>query len=355
MDTTHKLQEMIDEGRRTAPVVLQEVQNSQPKDYLVGTPFINFNHEEGKVKFDTRRVLGSPEVEHSFNLHPHALNQCTDFVGIPRKFTDDLFQSGWGRDLLAHNMNTMYGHIPKPSKRLVRVVNDEVRGYLSDRYRRIDTPLCINSFIEAIQKYGAVPIKAKATEVKFHMSAALPQIVEPYPGEPMVAGIAMSNSDYGKGAFEIRFQFYRLLCKNGMMGSDCLRKIHLGARISDDIALSEETHRLDNAAVASATKDIVDQALAPAAVKEKLDFIKTAHEKKIDFGVVMKDLKSGLTKNEAERIGEVYRNGGVEQLPVGDTAWRFANAISWLAGQDEVDTHRSIELEAMAGKVAGIA
>jgi hypothetical protein len=55
-----------------------------------------------------------------------------------------------------------------------------------------------------------------------------------------------------------------------------------------------------------------------------------------------------LLKGEVDKVQEIFLNGGVEELPVGTTRARLANAISWFAKSAETPERR-MELEIAAG------
>jgi len=349
----NKLQELINNGRENAQEALQRVQESQPKDYLAPTTEIVYSHAPVAERVQMGFPFKGDQV--GFNLHRHAMQQCTEKVGLQRKFVDTLSSTNWGRDLLVHNLNTLYGH-RDASRHLIRTVGGEVRGFLSDKYRRLDTPLCVEAFIESVQKFNAVPTWSRCMDTKFAIQVGLTDIVEPFPGEPMIVGMAMSNSDFGDGAFSLRQVFIRLTCLNGMTGTEALRKVHLGSRIPDDVEASDETHRLDNEALASLTRDVVEAQFKPEKVKENLDRLKACSEEKVNLKEALEELRknSKINKSEMDKIVEVFNMGGVEELPPGNTKWRFSNAISWFAKSDDVDDHRRLELESLAGEVAGL-
>jgi hypothetical protein len=133
---------------------------------------------------------------------------------------------------------------------------------------------------------------------------------------------------------------------------ECLRQVHLGKRLSDNIEFSEETYRLDTATQVSAVKDLVRGNLSPAKVNETVALIGKALEEKIDPKTMWAELpKQGLLKGEVEKVKEVFNDGGVEMLPPGTTVARLSNAISWFARQPDVVPERRLELEIIAGQV----
>jgi hypothetical protein len=164
-------------------------------------------------------------------------------------------------------------------------------------------------------------------------------------------GISIGNSDFGSGALSVEAYMMRLACLNGMTLNQELRKVHLGTRLDETLQLSQRTYQLDTKTMASAVRDVVQKTLEPARVNAMVDLVSKAGEEKINPATAFKSLqKKGLLKREIEAAEEVYRNGGVEQLPPGDTTWRMSNALSWIA-KTAPTAERRMELEAMAGDV----
>ena len=348
-----KLQAIIDKGKGQAEGAIQTAMMNQPEDIIIHTPAMKFDWDDGlKIGFGESVKLRSENQ--IVDIHDHALGQVCDKGGIPRKWMERLTEKGeWGEQLLVHSINEMYGHM-NTSKHLVRMVHSEVRGFLSDRFRRIDTPMMVEAFASTITKYGAVLVEGHSFDTKFNLKVILPQIFEPVPGEYMVLGISLKNSDYGDGAFELRLFVMRIWCKNLMVCEDGLRKVHIGSRIAQDYAISQRTYELDNKAMASATKDVLSQMLDPAAVKGKFALVERAAETEVDIkSVLAAARKRGhLNINDAKSVTDIYNTGGVEMLPPGDNAWRLSNAVSYFAQQ--VEPERKLDLEVLAGEIAGL-
>ena len=355
-----KLQAIIDKGKGQAESAIQSAMVNQPEDLIIHTPAMEFGWNSGlKIGFgDEVRLSNAVSVvgagPSQYDIHEHALGQVCDKAGIPRKWMERLTDKGdWGEQLLVHNINEMYGHMDT-SKHLIRMVQGQVRGFLSDRFRRIDTPLMVEAFASIITKYGAVLVEGYSFDTKFNLKVVLPQIFEPVPGEFMVLGISLKNSDFGDGAFELRLFMLRIWCKNLMVCEDGLRKVHIGSRIAQDFAISQRTYELDNKAMASATKDVVSQMLQPAAVKGKFALVQRAAETEVDIKSVLNAARKRGHMNiaDAKSVTDIYNTGGIEMLPPGDNAWRLSNAVSYFAQQ--VEPERKLDLEVLAGQIAGL-
>jgi len=343
-----KLSELFHRGRQRAAESLQELQASRPRDAVVPGAILNFT-DNGDGHFGAR----AGDLEFT-GLHNHALRQVCQRgpVQLPAKYVDALSAQGqWGRDLLVHTLNENYAHDQK--RYLTRSVGGEMRGFLSDRYRRIDNAPIVESFIRKVVGHGGVPVEARCLDTKFFLKVLLDKIYEPVPGEVMAFGITLHNSDYGDGSYWLRAFMLRLVCLNGMLGEDVLRQVHLGKRLSDDVAFSQQTYELDTRALVSATDDLVDHVLEPRQIEGRMDKIKAAAEAEIDprqkVAAMVKGAK--LTKSEAQQISDLYNGPDVELLPPGNTDWRLSNAIGLFAHQEGVNPARGLELERLAGEM----
>ena len=194
------------------------------------------------------------------------------------------------------------------------------------------------------------PVEGVAGDLRLSVRALLPMVFKTAT-EVFAFGIAIGNSDFGSGALSIEGYLLRLACLNGMTMQQEFRKVHLGARLDETMQLSQKTYDLDTRTMSSAVRDIVQKVLAPEHVNGMVDVIGRAATEKIDPASAFKALqKKGLLKREVEAAEEVYRNGGVEQMPPGDTTYRMANALSWIAKIAETPERR-MELESIAGDI----
>lgn len=344
-----KLQSIIENGRGAAEAAIAKLQADRPQDMVVPAAALRFD-VNGDIKV---RVDGN-EAD-PMTLHELARYQMAERAGLPCKFIERLEHGGdWGKRLLAHNLTEVFGHTG--GRNLLRSVRGEVRGFLSDRYRRMDTPVLVESFAAASATYGLAPIEAVCTDTKFVLKAALPQVVEILPGEPIVLGVAMLNSDFGNGAFELRMFAMRIWCKNLAVCEDGLRRVHLGSRIDENIALSQKTYELDSKTLASATADVLDGMFEPKAIEGRMTLIKQAAETKVDIKRVLDGARKAgsISVGETKQVTDIYNTAGIEMLPPGDNAWRLSNAISYFAQTPELKPERKVDLEVLAGRVAGL-
>ena len=343
-----RMEGMIERGTGRAKALIGNIVEATPQDFVVATGALGFGFdpEDGlRVSFDS----------HNLGLHRHARNQTVTRTGIlTAKVADSMVNAGpWGQQLLVDSLNRIYGNIDR-ERVLVRATGGEVRALLSDRYRRMDSGPILEAFAGACGAVGAVPVESHATDTKWAIKCMLPMVFEPVPNEVLAYGIVLSNSDYGDGALSVRAFMLRLWCTNYAIRDECLRKVHLGGRLSEDVQFSDRTHRLDTETMASAVKDIVGDTLSPDRVKRDMLLIEAANEDGINAAEAIEALrkKNLLSKSEAAAVVEVYNTPDVEALPPGNTSWRLSNALSLFA-QDvgSGDEGRRLEIEQVAGRI----
>lgn len=347
-----KLEAIIARGTTRAGAVIEQVMSQTITDELVRAPAVTFAPAEvvapgAAACLVARFTNGSDHVR---PLHRNALGQVAGRLGLPTKYLDDLLaQPGWGAELAAHNLNELIRkNVPDTTRYLVRSVNGEARGWLSDRFRRLDCRPIVESFAVACQRLGAVPCEGHALETKIMLKAMLPVVFEPVPNEVMCVGVALENSDFGNGALSLRSFVLRLWCTNLAIADQNVREVHLGARLAEDIEWSDETYVVDTKRMALMVGDVVRGQLGPAKVDKLMAAIVKANADKIDPRRALEALGRDLTKGEVAQVVEKFNAPDVELLPPGNTKWRLSNAVSWLAGQ-VVDEERAIELQKVAG------
>ena len=348
-DARQKLQTLIDQGRARAAAVIEAVNTQQPEDRIVKSSAMRFAAGEHGLL----ACLGTNGNATIQPLHRHALQQAAGRVDLPWSYLGDLVGADapeWARDLAAHNLNTLYTERNPDARYLCRSVHGEVRGILSDRYRRLDSRPITDAFCAAAASVGALPIEGYVTDTKVALKAIIPQVFEPVPHEVMAFGAMLENSDFGNGALSVRTFCLRLWCTNYAIADMAVREVHLGGKLGDDVAWSDKTYELDTARSASAIGDIVRGHLDAPAVGRLMDTIRAANEAKVDPATALATLRKQLHKGEAEAAVAKYNSPDVELLPPGNTAWRLSNAVSWLASQTE-DKERALDLMKVAGNL----
>ena len=350
----------IETGQRQGAHLLALLADEVPLDYLVHSPSIDFHvrNDELRIGFDHVNHMSTDGVD--LALHPNALAQlATDFElpvrwiyslleELPRDDTDP----AWAQKLLAHNLRTM-ALCRAPKRRLLRVVDGEVRAWLSDRYRRIDAQPVFDAFAGACSRLGAVPIEATHTETQWSVKCVLPQVFEPAPQELVVYGAVLRTSDFGDGALSVRTFCRRLLSGTDAIRDEVLRKVHAGRRLSADDMQSDDAHALDCEAVSATIAELVDNLLSAHELGRMQSLVQHAVAQTVDVGKRLAFLSRScrITSSESKGIAETFASPDNRRLPQGKTAWRLSSAISLFALGRDVAPRRRADLQVVAGSV----
>jgi hypothetical protein len=338
------MEKKIAEGRASAKSLFDRIFTEIPSDAIVKSSALDFtpNPDKGIALAYGGEARG---------IHKHALGQLAGKAGVPGAYLAELVSGDdWQRALAANVLNEHFRKGMPDARYLSRAVNGEVRGFLSDRFRRLDSRPLLETFATACQEVGAVPVDGTGSDTRVTLKAFLPMVFEPIPNEVMCLGIEWGNSDFGAARHTVRAMIWRLWCTNKATMEDSLTQVHLGRQLTDDIEFSSRTYELDTQASVSALNDIVKGVLGPAKVNMLLAGIKVAHEKKVDWAHAKTTLARRLLKSELQAVENAFNSEDVHNLPAGQTAWRVSNAISWIAGSTE-DTDRKLELQRIAGFV----
>jgi hypothetical protein len=348
-----QLEETIHMSQASALTIIEKVQNETPTDRIAHTTSLEF-----AVSGDDSKALLMGLRNHKAKgffqepMHKNALDQVAERAGIPGTYVNRLLEKDYGRQLLVENFSTIFQKEPD-RKFLVRSVNDQVRGVLSNSFRRMDSGPIIEAFAKACEGIGAVPVEGVGGDLRWAVKAILPMVFQPSKKkgtEELIAfGVQLANSDFGRGTLSLNAFITRIICTNYATLEQVLREVHLGKRLSDDLEFSAETYKADTKTQVLAVRDMVKGVLAPAKVNALVGRIGQALEERIDTKTAWAELpKLGLLKGEVDSIKELFNDAGVEMLPVGQTQARLSNAVSWFA-KSATTPERRLELEQIAG------
>jgi hypothetical protein len=343
----HVLEQLIDRGRSSAANVIDKISTEVPADHIVRASALGFGVAEGQTFIEL--PSGAAPAE-KLSISRHALQQLCTRANVPQAFATYLLSEtagSWGKELLAYNLRECFRHLG--GKYLARCYDRQLRGFLSDSYRRLDSRPLVEAFATACQTVGAVPVQGHATESKVAIKAMLPTIFEPVANEVMAFGLCWENSDYGHGPHSLRVFCLRLWCTNYAIADECFRQVHLGKRLADDVHYSRRTYELDTKTVASAVQDVVSETLSPQRLATYCDAIRAAATEVIDVKAAVARMRT-LSKSESEAVITACDSDDIRMLPAGQTRWRLSNAISWVAGTVEHD-ERKLEMQKLAGAV----
>lgn len=291
-----------------------------------------------------------------FRLIDNSFNQLADRNKIPIKYLKELINGdGWMREL---GLNILKEHAENRDDRLlIRAVGDDIRGILSDQYRRLNSFSIYSSFIERATEMGAILTDTSAGITRGFIEMIIPKIrhIElPNNGNVAMAfGLQLRNSDFGRGATELRTFLLQVICLNGATGKSLMREIHLGARLPENILLSQKTYELDSQRTESILMDTLVTSLSEEGIQEYVNSMVDSSKKIITNPkeYIGELPKMGLTIPEASGVENYLMSGseddGIQGKP---SLWKFAQAIGAVARHLE-DHDRKRDLYDVAGNL----
>lgn len=394
------MEEILHKGVESGRNLLEHVTTNAPRDSLVrgralgfrfpdiarvsatpapasGLPFaiedMEVSKPAGAPALPSSTLLLDVPGQESVTLHQHALAQLCEraAVPVPKPYLDRLVEHGrkpdgtyavedaWSRrlalDLLAEsygksaaaNSRYLVRSVPGATPELPRVA----KGFLSDKYRRLDSMPILDAFAGASRELGLQPYDSVLGELRYSLRAVYPRVFSPMPGEWLILGVAWSNSDFGAGKHALSTFLLRLTCLNGATFRDSLSEVHLGARLPDDLAFSQRTLDLDTKTNISAMQDVLRTSFTKERMDATVETLRRAEEKQVDWRTMRSALAKNLLVEELKKVEDLFKNtDDVTILPPGQSAYRLSNAVSWLAGKTP-DGDRKLELSRLSGKI----
>lgn len=354
----NKVQKMIDGKAVGVQATMERLVNEGKiaQDYIapIGVN-LKLNDHSPVITFDgdgSNLSMSMPDGE--FTLHDNAIGQLADRMAIPQRYLRTLAGGeAWARQLAATVLNEHSGWTQR-SRVLVRTVGQQVRGVLSDSYRRLNSVEILTAFVQEAAGQGAVISDAYMNDTKVWAETILPQpLVVPTAnnGDVIIfAGARFSTSDYGDGAVDMRAFLLNGACLNGMVRESVMKQVHLGSKLPDNLAISQRTYELDTQTTVSAVRDLTKGLFSREALERKAYEIQGASEIDVDFENEIKKLtKSGaLLKQEGKEVEKLLmKNDPEDSVQGGSTLWKLTQAIT--AHARELSPERSRELHEISG------
>lgn len=339
------MERLLNEGKIAQDFIAPLGVNLKRNDHA---PVITFDGEGSAL------MMNMPEGQ--FSLHANAVTQLADRMGVPQRYLRDLAGGEpWQRSLAAQILNQ---HSDWTDRRrvLIRAVGMQVRGVLSDSYRRLNSVQILTAFVEEAAGQGAVISDAYMNDTKVWAETILPQpITVPTVnnGDVIIfAGARFSTSDYGDGAVDMRAFLLNGACLNGMVRESVMKQVHLGSRLPDNLSLSQQTYELDTRTTVSAVRDLTRGLFSTDNIRQKAYEIQGASEMEVDLDRELKKLtKDGsLLKSEGQEVEKLLmRNNPEDGVQGAATLWKLTQAIT--AHAREVSPERSRELHEISGQL----
>jgi hypothetical protein len=331
-------------GRKKLNQLIQYLKDNPIADTILPSKDIGFciitPRELSLHKYHTH--LGEP-------VHSHALGQICDRVKIPRAYIQNLLQesAAWADDLVVENLELLFRNRCKDSTYLIRCVNNQVRGFLSNAYGRLNTDTLMETFSYACAKAWAEPYDTFMTDLHICVLGALQQTYT-VKDRKIRVGVALKHSDFGAGVLGVNLFIgdgvLTLISKRG------IRRIHKGRRLVN----GQESHNTqileeDTERAAAKIPPLIQSHL------NKENLIATMAEIELSMGTCIDPNKVAdilqalhLTEDEMTKGVDAFQHS--EELPSSCTQYRLACTIAWLA-DTALSTERKQELMEVAGSL----
>ena len=349
----------------------------------------------GALKPSQRVALTVPNQSLRLGIAENAHGQIAAKLDIPRKYYDRMLAEA--PDLLATNVNRWFNQ--NADTRLVRILKPTtpeeatfmdsfdgfgtVRGFLSGKYRPLDNPELLASVLPIAAQHGAYLRDFSLDDQRLHARFAtfersaqsiVQAVAERYGlteeqakghhrvggkditfvDEMIRAGFSIRNSETGYATLDVAAFIEILKCLNGMIVPAQVKARHVGGkRDVDETGFgweSEQTQRLDNAAVFSRVRDAVIATLDEQVMGQNAAKIISAKATVLELPEPLFEFigrigeKEQLTDAEVEVLREETHRAVIEE---GATT-RFAMAQGFTASAKQANTFdRRTEMERM--------
>ena len=304
----NKLENYINIGERKANVTMRKIIDEKLalRDYIAPCNKIAFQ-SNGRLNCS----LGGGEP---FSVHDNAISQAATKMNVPTTYLRNLAKGKeqWERDLSADILNKHFDNTSR-ERMLVRSVNGEIRGMLSDRYKKFDSLKLYTTFLEIARKSGCKIARSHKADTRGYIEVVKPEIhnivTENNGTVNMVIGARIRNSDFGNGALDVSMFQLNVVCLNGLTTKKVMRNVHLGAKLPDDITLSDATYQADTELKALVIKDAIKALFSSATIEEEMARISNASSKVIKIDTEIKKLQPmGVQKSEIAALEGLLMN-----------------------------------------------
>jgi hypothetical protein len=365
------LTKLISKGTAEQNVIIKRVLDRTITDKLVDPHAMSMEeHDSGGVA-----LVYHGKDEKPVLVDDHALGQMCAVARIPKTYVNALRDEcvGLSKEMRQHlicylfNSHFHYGIFKdkkgNPTKFLHRLVEGQLLGFQSRNYnRKIGTKAMLRPFLEECANHGAKPVEAYGNNLRTSIKCVQPVVYEPVDGEFVAFGATYTNSDFGAANLLVQGVVLRITSGSSSVLDGKLRKIHLGAVISDaEIELSEETLEKESQTHMGAVRDMVKDVFKASSIKRALEMVKLSIEHRLSWQQLRDTFSDVLNQSEMVSIEEMLKGtkSGIIDLPPvtsnqdGDpeaNAWWAAAALGVIAGRTN-DTERKAGMQELAGKL----
>lgn len=324
-------------------------------DYLVPTGDMDFHNVDDSYNVNLRFRDDKDEL-HDITFHDNAITQMASKLDIPTKYLRELHNSdkSW-KKLLVKEILQFHTCNAKQQRLLIRTVGHEARGVLSDSYKRMNSIILYSTFLAAAKASGAVIADAHYNGLTGFIEVIRPDVIviptEKNGTQYICFGVQFRNSDFGTSSLEMRAFNFVIRCLNGWVTQSVMRNVHLGARLPENLELSQRTYDLDTQTKASLVKDTIGQLMDPERLLNYSIKVQEASKIDIDLPSEVKALPQiGVHDSEIKVLEQLFmENNPDNNLEGANTLFKLTQGLSAVA-RESSDT-RKRELDEITGKL----
>lgn len=278
-----------------------------------------------------------------------AWRQVADRLRIPLQYLDRLagMENPVGPILAALSISDLA--MADERRAMYRFVNTDegyfLRAVLSDRYRAIDNDAALQAIVAGLGdnglNLGDCEVTGDVTMDRLRLRIAVPAVAlavpelladyrMPYslrPGNPiharadvgetppvLWAGVEITNSETGQGAFSVAPRAVIQVCRNGLTRAVDFRRAHIGVHLEEGtIDWSAETQETAMRLISSQVRDAVATYISPEYLQntvEEMRVAKTWQVADTPAAVEAVQVRLGLTEGERNAVFELFAAGG---------------------------------------------
>lgn len=335
-----------------------ERQQSAKRDFMADTKSVVVTEDDNS---STNLSLSFDNSTEKFPVRRHAVRQIGQRLKIPAAYVDRL--AATHPDMLAWNVNQLFQR--EPEKRMVRVLDNRVRAFLSDRFRPLDNADYAEAVLPKLIQLNANVTSCEITETHMYIKAIIPGIERQVKADGVFfgdgghnsihvlkPGICMGNSEVGAGSMFVQPGIHEVHCSNlAIFNRNAMKKYHVGRQQTNDQEsmweiFTDRTKEVSDAAFWLQVQDLVAAALEGSVFESMV----AECEAKMHGPTIAKPQEA---VKELENISEKEQDGILTHLIRGGDLSQFGMqaAITRFAQDDEVAYERQVELEQLGGKI----
>ncbi len=279
---------------------------------------------------------------HHFDMGHTFHSQMASTLGVPLKYWERMREEAPA--LLASNANHWLQQDDR--RRMVRTLDGRARAYLSDGYRPLDNFDLCAAVLPVIAEQQLTVKSCEVTERRLYIQVVSERLQgDVKVNDTVQAGFIISNSEIGSGSFRIEELIYRLICLNGMVTGDVLKKYHAGGKaggLLDDVQAfyRDATRQANDTAFFMKVADTVKHVVSAERFESTLARLQGATETQIKPVEGVEVVAKRLNLNDTDKASVLNHliEGGDLSL------WGIGNAVTRMA-HDAADYDRGIEFQ----------